>query len=85
MPNSPGKHLRSVIDNSGAAILDIARNAMITLNDTGGFVWQRLQQKKSVDEIASELATQTGTDVALAEHDIREFLEQLKTRNLLGH
>jgi hypothetical protein len=84
MPIPPGKDLRSVVNSDGAAILDVAHNTMITLNNTGGFIWQRLQQKKSPDEIATELAAQTGADAVIVEHDIREFLEQLKTRNLLG-
>lgn len=84
MRSSPSKQLHSVIDGDGAAILDIEQNAMITLNHTGGFVWQRLQQGKSVDEIVADLAAQTGTDVATIERDVRQFLEQLKVRHLLG-
>lgn len=84
MPSSHNKHIHSVIDDTGAAILDIERNAMITLNQTGGFVWQRLQQGQSANQIIADLSVQTGADPATIEQDVRRFLEQLKIRHLLA-
>lgn len=85
MSSSPSKHVHSVIDGDGAAILDVEQNAMITLNHTGGFVWQRLQAGKSVDEIVTDLAAQTGTDTTSIERDVRQFLEQLSVKHLLSN
>ena len=76
-------HLRSVIDQDGAVILDIEHDTMLSLNPTGGYIWQRLQQGKLVDEIVRELARDTGADLAAVDRDVHVFLEQLKSKHLL--
>ena len=76
-------HLRSVVDQDGAVILDIEHDTMLTLNSTGGYIWQRLQQGKLIDEIVSELARDTGADLAAVDRDVHVFLEQLKSKHLL--
>jgi|ERR1035441_1128794 hypothetical protein len=77
-------HVRSVVDQDGAVILDIERDTMLTLNPIGGYIWERLQRGKLVDEIICDLSRDTGTDVAVVERDVRGFLEQLKSRHLLA-
>jgi DNA-binding IclR family transcriptional regulator len=76
-------HLRSVVDHDGAVILDIEHDTMLTLNSTGGYIWQRLQQGKLIDEIVSELARDTGADLAAVDRDVHVFLEQLRSKRLL--
>lgn len=76
-------HLRSVVDQDGAVILDIEHDTMLTLNATGGYIWQRLQQGKLIDEIVSELANDTGADLAAVDRDVHDFFEQLKSKHLL--
>jgi hypothetical protein len=75
--------LRSVVDQDGAAILDIPRNQITTLNATGGFVWERLQQGLPVDKIIRELARESKTNPVIVESDVNAFLEQLKLEHLL--
>lgn len=77
-------HLRSVIDQDGAVILDIEHDTMLTLSSTGGYIWERLQQGKLIDEIVRELARDTGTDLAAVDRDVHDFLEQLKSKHLLA-
>jgi hypothetical protein len=50
-----------VVDQDGAVILDIPRNAMTTLNSTGAYIWQRLNQGMSLDAIVAQLANDTDT------------------------
>ncbi len=75
--------LRSVVNQDGAAILDVRQGTLTTLNTTGAYVWEALEQGKSFDFIVANLAQQTGQDVATIEQDVREFMEILKTRQLL--
>jgi hypothetical protein len=77
-------NVRSVVDNDGAVILDIDRDIMLTLNSTGGYVWERLRQGRPVDDIIRELATETGTAVITVDQDIRSFINQLKSQYLLS-
>ena len=76
-------HLRSVIDQDGAVILDVQRDTMLTLNSTGAYIWQRLQQGKLIDEIIRDLAQDSGVDLNVVDRDVHDFLEQLKSKHLL--
>jgi hypothetical protein len=77
-------HLRSVVDQDGAVILDIEHDVMLTLNSTGGYVWERLQRGKLIEEIIDDLSRDTGIEVAVVERDVRDFLENLKSRHVLA-
>jgi hypothetical protein len=76
-------NLRTVINPDGAAILDVPRHQITTLNSTGGFIWQRLQQGLSVEQVIHDLATESNTDPAIVEKDVHSFLEQLQAKQLL--
>jgi hypothetical protein len=76
--------VRSTVDGDGAAILDVERNQIVTLNATGGFIWERLKRHESVDMIVQELAQATETDPRVVEQDVRAFLSQLAEKHLLG-
>lgn len=77
-------HLRSVVDADGAVILDLERNSMLTLNSTGGYIWDKLQQGDTPEEIIRKLADETLADVAIVERDVRDFLELLKSRRIIA-
>ncbi|MBB6143004.1 6-phosphogluconate dehydrogenase (decarboxylating) [Silvibacterium bohemicum] len=77
-------HLCTVVNQDGAAVLDVSRNQISTLNSTGGFVWERLQQGQTVEEIIRGLANESNTDLAIVERGVQAFLEQLKSERLLS-
>ena len=79
----PSSNLRTVINPDGAAILDIPRNQITTLNSSGGFIWERLQQGLPVDQIVHDLARESNTDPVIVEKDVNTFLEQLRLEHLL--
>ena len=81
---TPTPHLRSIVDHDGAVILDIECNSMMTLNATGGYVWDKLRQGLLVEDIVRELAKETMTEIAIVERDVREFLDELKSRRLFS-
>ena len=81
--SSTNSQVRSLVTPDGAMILNIASDQIITLNSMGGYVWARLQEGKTVDEIISNLAKETGHDPAVVANDVHEFLEQLRERNLI--
>jgi len=83
MPNIV-PHLRSVVDQDGAVILDVEHDAILTLNPTGGYIWERLQRGELIEEIIDDLSRDTGMEVAVVERDVRDFLEDLKSRHLLA-
>lgn len=81
--SSPSSHLRSIVNEDGAVILDIPGNQMVTLNSTGGYVWDKLQQGKTIDEVVRELSIESNTDPVDVERDVHAFVEQLMSKHLL--
>jgi hypothetical protein len=77
-------HLHSIIDHDGAVILDVPRNAITTLDATGAYIWERLQRGLQEDAVVAELAHDTGADESVVAKDVREFMEQLKSRHLVN-
>jgi hypothetical protein len=80
----PATHLRSIVDQDGAVILDIERDAMLTLNSTGGYVWGKLREGKLIDEIVRDLASETGADPVTVDCDVHAFLDELKSKHLFA-
>lgn len=75
--------LRSLVTPDGAVILDAKQNLVITVNVVGGYVWDRLQNGRSVDSIIRDLIQDTGTDATTVERDVREFIEDLTAKHLV--
>jgi len=77
-------HIRSIVNDDGAVILDIPRNAMTTLDCTGAYVWVHLQRGMQVDAIVAELARDTGADQSMVAKDVEAFTEQLRSKHLVN-
>src|SRR5580692_12407769 len=79
----PSDHLRSFVDHDGAVILDISRDQFFSLNTVGAYIWKRLNEGNTVEQIAQSLARETGAEVSAILSDIDEFVTDLTTRHLL--
>jgi Coenzyme PQQ synthesis protein D (PqqD) len=75
--------LSTVVNQDGAAVLDVSRNQITTLNSIGGFIWDRLQQGRTVEQVIDDLAIESNTDPLIVKGDVLAFLEQLKADDLL--
>lgn len=62
---------------------DVSFNGMITLNDTGVFFWNLLQQETSKEEILNAVLKEYDVTAEEASHDIDEFIEKLKAEKIL--
>ena len=62
---------------------DIDLNTMITLNDTGAFLWERLQNGATEDELVAALRGEYDVDEATARRSVQGFVEKLKSHGLL--
>ena len=82
--SSPAAHLRMVFSPDGVTILDPETDSLIRFNSTGSFIWQSLQEAKSLDEIAHQLASETGADPAIVMDDLRDFIAKLRSQRLLA-
>jgi hypothetical protein len=75
--------LPSIVDREGAVVLDVEHAAIVTLNSTGGYVWDRIQKDISIDDIVRDLSNDTGAIRADVDVDVRAFVKQLTAKGLL--
>ncbi len=58
-------------------------NGIMTLNDTGKFLWEHLQQDISIDNLTDEIVIKYQVSEAEAKKDVQEFIDILKGKNIL--
>lgn len=75
-------HLRSIVDHDGAVILDIKRDQFFSMNPVGSYIWERLLKGDGLDQIAKQLAEETGTDISVVVADVNDFVAELKSKQL---
>ena len=62
---------------TGADTVDL--NGMITLNETGAFLWEKLKEDKTREELADEILKEYNIDRETVLSDIDEFAEKLRS------
>ncbi len=60
----------------GNELIDL--NAMITLNESGAFLWKLLLNDSTEYELVTAILKEYNTDINTATEDIREFVENLR-------
>lgn len=84
MTGNRDSHLRIVVDADGAAILDTKAGSISTLNSTGALIWQALERGEDTEAIAAGLARETGEQIEVVRRDLENFINALKSQNLLS-
>lgn len=59
-------------------------NMMITLNDTGRFLWEHLENETDVDALVGALLAEYEVDESTARAAVIAFVEKLKTHDFLA-
>ena len=58
---------------------------LITLNEVGRFLWELLQSKEySMDQLIQKICQSYEVEEAVAQSDVREFIDALKSRGILS-
>ncbi len=57
--------------------------AMISLNETGAFLWNLLGEETTREALCENLLKEYSVDKKTAEEDVDEFINILKEKNLL--
>ena len=70
-----------VVVPTGKACTDFS--GMISLNETGAFLWKQLTEEKSERELELVLLREYDTDEATANAGITDFLKKLREAGLL--
>lgn len=63
---------------------DIDLNTMITLNETGAFLWERLTQETDEDALVAALLAEYDVDEATARRSVQRFVGKLSDNGFLA-
>lgn len=70
------------LDGETVIVLPLTRTLHV-LNGTGGFLWERLAEPRTVAELAGELAGAYAVEPARAERDVLAWAAELKRQRIL--
>lgn len=70
-----------IVIPTGENYLDFG--AVISLNESGAFLWNQLQEPKTSDELISALCAEYSIDAATAAADVADFISLLKEHGLM--
>lgn len=65
----------------GSEALDF--KGTVVFNETGAFLWEKLQSFTDEPSLSNALREQYGVDSAVAEQDTRDFLKKMEENGLL--
>jgi hypothetical protein len=77
-------NFRMIVNQDGAVILNTTTGDITTLNSTGAFIWQALEQGEALETIAADLARETGEQVDSLKRDVLKFMDALQGQRLLS-
>ena len=77
-------HLRTIVNEDGAAVLDTKRGTISTLNTTGAYIWQALERGEREEDIVVGLARETGSPQEDIRQDMSDFVAALQEQKLLS-
>jgi hypothetical protein len=80
----PSNSVREVETPDGAALLDIRQGLCLSLNTVGAEIWRLLKLENSVNEIATQLATEFGEPHHRVLEDVQDFVADLSRKCLLA-
>ena len=66
----------------GAQTIDF--RGLITLNETGEFIWDMLSEDRNEEELVNAILSEYEIDKQTAENDVKMFVDNLKEKDLLA-
>lgn len=86
MKLNPSFVLRKMLDDyivvpTGEELVNF--DAMITLNETAGFLWEHLQKGATVEQLTDALCSEYDVHPDEAERDVQDFVAELQKIKVL--
>lgn len=70
-----------VVVPTGSELVDF--NGMVTLNESGAFLWNLLKQEQTAQSLATAMTEEYDVTAETAARDVEKFLDTLKKAELL--
>lgn len=86
MKIAQGFKLMNIVDSNVVVPIgerNLCFKGMVTLNDSGAFLWKQLEKDITKDELLEVMLQEYEIDRATAESDIDKFIYILKTSEIL--
>ena len=71
----------SIVVPVGSRTVDL--RGIIKLNGTAAFLWKKLENERTRDELVSAMLEEYDVDAKTAENDVDRFIDSLRENNLL--
>ena len=82
-PLRPAPTVRASISDDGLVLLDLAGGLVLSSNVVGGRIWHLIEQRRTPEEIARQLAVEYGIPERRADTDVSSFVATLLARGLV--
>ncbi len=79
----PSPAVRASISNDGLVILDVNGGLVLSSNPVGARIWQLVEERRTLPDIARQLATDYGVPIDRAHADVVNFVAALISRGLV--
>ncbi len=76
-------HIRAMIDNEGAVLLDLEAGKYYSLNEVGVEIWNHVEQGRSREEILRHLRDAYCIPAERLETELSEFVSSLQQKGLI--
>ena len=76
-------HVRAVIDEDGAVLLDIRQGTYFSLNPLGVEIWRHLESGLTTAEIEERVLTEFDASPDVVRTDVHQFLQELSASQLI--
>lgn len=78
------EHVKSVIDQDGAVLLDVRQGKYFSLNPIALEIWQQISAGKSVEDIEATLIATFDAAPEIIRQDLADCISHLKTGKLIN-
>jgi hypothetical protein len=72
---------QSVVVPLGARVVEF--NGIMTLSESGAFLWRRLEKNASIEEMVNALLDEYDVDRDTATKDVEDFVECMRSNSLI--
>jgi DNA-binding GntR family transcriptional regulator len=80
----PSRAVRASRSVDGLILLDVDGGLVLASNAVGARIWQLIEEQRTTDDIARQLAEDYTIPIARARHDVHAFIANLIARGLLA-
>jgi hypothetical protein len=79
----PSTAVKASASNDGLILLDVDGGLVLSSNAVGACIWRSIEQQRSTEDIAQQLAEQYAIALDRARQDVQTFVSDLLDRGLV--